>query len=528
MRPSSPPWRRGIAPAALALLLSACTHDLTEPAQTPSESPRGAVATTTTDQPRFISNAVKYRDAGARPATGRSGSSSLAVRALLGSDGVTQLEVTTGSFDGVAAPSPLAKVQVKQLEAGGGVLRTLNYNNLSGGGTATFSYTGLARGQKLQVQANVSEPKRTAVVTVTEAVRLRPDLRVRLEAPADAMVGVPVTLLATVSEGNGDVGARTDCVLYVDGVEADRARAIWVDAGDQVTCAFLHTFASAGDHALRVAAENVSPADFDPANNVAEGTIHVGAQRDRRFSYYASAEDYREQSVQLDSAWNLYDDGRRTLNVQTLTQTTRTQNAQLNGWTPHGVSRAATQIRVSQSTGGVVVHSGFWPNALGHEYGPVSGELDCMSRWSSGALFYLCSTGTPDNGFTSFQYLRFGTAVTYYSVTHTSFWYPDAPDNAYTYSFDQTTVDASGQPQITVGPDYRFQVELMDGPRTYRADATVALGPVQTSTWTFYRPSGRRCSTQRFDEFAMRLDICRYHRAEITKRNGFVNYQAVE
>jgi len=526
MRPASPPWRRGIAPAALALLISACSHDLTEPTRAPSGDARGAVVSST-DQPRFISNAVKYRDAGARPATGRSGSSSLAARALLGIDGVTQLELTTGSFDaGPATSPPLTKVQVKQLDAGGGVLRTLNYNNLSGGGTATFSYPGLPRGRALQVQANVAEAKRTAVVTVTETVHLRPDLRIRLEAPAGATVDVPVTLLATVSEGNGDVGARTDCVLYVDGAEADRARGVWVDAGDAVSCAFLHTFAAVGDHLLRVAAEGVTPADFDPSNNSADGTIHVAARRAVPLSYYASAEDYREVSAQLDSAWTIYDDGRRTLNEQRLTTTTGIQTGQINGSTPHGISLAATQIRVSQATGGVVVHSGSWANALGHEYGPVSGELGCMSRWTDGALFYLCTTGTPVNGFTSFQYLRTGKAVTYYGVTHTSFWYPDVPGDAYTYSFGQTTTDGSGQPQITIGPDYSFLVELTDGGRTYRAETTLPVASVQTSTFTFYRPSGRRCTSDRYAEFSMRLDICRYHRADVVKRTGFVSYQA--
>ena len=526
MRLSPRPWSRGIVPAALVLLAAACNDDLTTPARTPAADVRGA-ATSSAGQPRFINNSVRYRDAGAKPATGRSGSSSLEARALLGLDGVTQLEVTTGSFDGSsAANSPLTRVQVKQLAAGGAVLRTVNHNNLSGGGTATFSYPALARGQKVQVQGNVAEPKRTAVVTVTAAVHLRPDLRVALEAPGNATTGVPVTLLATVSEGNGDVGARTDCVLYVDGVEADRARGIWVDAGDEVSCAFLHTFAADGDHHLRVAAEPVSPADFDPANNAAEATIHVASQqRDRRFSWYASVQDEREQSVRLDSSWTIYDDGRRTLNVQTLTQATRIQNGQINGWTPHGITMAATQIRVSQTTGGVVVHSASWANALGHEYGPVSGELGCMSRWTDGALFYLCSTGTPAGGFTSFQYLRFGTAVTYYGVNHTSFWYPDAPDNAYTYSYESATTDGTGQPQITIGAGYSFLVELTDAGRTYRADATVSVASAQTSVWSFYR-GGRRCTTQRYDEFAMRMDICRYHRAEALKRSGFASYQA--
>jgi hypothetical protein len=331
-----------------------------------------------------------------------------------------------------------------------------------------------------------------------------------------------------VSEGNGDVGARTDCVLYVDGAEADRARGIWVDAGDAVSCAFLHTFASAGEYRVRVAAEGVNPADFDPSNNAAEGTLRVVDRHAISLGYYASARDYREVSAQLDSSTYLYDNGQRTRTVQGLTQTTRIQTGEIDGWTPHGITMASTRIQVSQSTGGVVVHSGSWANALGHEYGPVSGELGCMSRWTDGALFYLCTTGTPAAGFTSFQYLRTGKAVTYYGVTHTSFWYADAPENAYTYSLESTSTEASGQPQIAIGPDYTFRVELTDAGRTYRADATVTLSAVQTSTWSFYRPSGRRCSSQRYDEYAMRLDICRYHQAEITQRSGWASAEQAE
>jgi hypothetical protein len=123
MRLSPRPCRRGFALAALALLAAACSDEPTAPARTPAGGARAAASAGA--HPRFVANAVKYRDAGAKPATGRSGSSSLAVRALLGMDGVTQLEVTTGSFDGGrAATTPLAKVQVKQLGAGGRVLRT--------------------------------------------------------------------------------------------------------------------------------------------------------------------------------------------------------------------------------------------------------------------------------------------------------------------------------------------------------------------------------------------------------------------
>ena len=43
-------------------------------------------------KPKLYPNSKKYRDTGAHPATGRSGSASLMVRALLGKDNKTDLE----------------------------------------------------------------------------------------------------------------------------------------------------------------------------------------------------------------------------------------------------------------------------------------------------------------------------------------------------------------------------------------------------------------------------------------------------
>src|SRR4051812_2477938 len=127
---------RGIALAAFALLAGACSRDVVDPssARAPGTAPRLTAAAA--GRPTFISNAVKYRDAGAKPATGRSGTSTLTARAFLGKDGVTDLEVTTGVFDPVPSSTrPLTRVQVKQLDPAGNPLRTLNYNDLAGGGT---------------------------------------------------------------------------------------------------------------------------------------------------------------------------------------------------------------------------------------------------------------------------------------------------------------------------------------------------------------------------------------------------------
>ena len=510
--------RGRIALTAFVLLAGACSGDVLDPAapRTPDAGTRLAAASAA--KPTFVRNAVKYRDLGTKPPTGRSGTSTLTLRALLGKDGTTELEVTTGVFDPVpVATRPLTKVQVKLLDASGRPLRTLNYNGLTGGGTASFRYAGLARGSTLQVQGNVTEGHRTDVVTVTGTVQRRPDLRVHLEAPQQVRRGFPVNLVAVVSEANGDVGARADCVLYVDGVEADRARGIWVDAGDAVTCAFTYVFASAGTKRVRVEAANVSPADFDPADNADEATVLVTGGND--FTYTALAEDYVETTVQTDNNQSVYGGGQVLEQSSTVNTRNAIQSGALYGSMPHGVSPATTRVRVSQSTNGVTVHAGAWPEAAAG-YPLLAAQPGCTSTWSAGVVVYLCSIGTADAGVTNVQYLRTGSEVTYYGTQHIRTWYPDAPDNVYSISFDWNGSQAEHAPQITMGADYSFSVELVDGARTYRLNATVPLGAPQTRTFSFYPPTGTKCSTAYSPEFGLRSNICRTHRAEVVKRNG--------
>jgi hypothetical protein len=90
------------------------------------------------------------------------------------------------------------------------------------------------------------------------------------------LAGQPVTVMATISEINGDTGARAACKLYVDGTRVDEAQNIWIDAGDTVNCAFSTVF-TAGTHKLSVTASSVVPSDWDRANNVAEAEITAKA-----------------------------------------------------------------------------------------------------------------------------------------------------------------------------------------------------------------------------------------------------------
>src|SRR5215204_3169625 len=50
----------------------------------------------TTSKPQLVPNARRYKESGLKPATGRSGSASLTGRALLGKDGATTIELSTG------------------------------------------------------------------------------------------------------------------------------------------------------------------------------------------------------------------------------------------------------------------------------------------------------------------------------------------------------------------------------------------------------------------------------------------------
>ena len=222
--------------------------------------------------------AAKYRDQGAKPATGRSGSAAIEARALTDINGKTDIEVTTGRFDGIGGGGTLGKVQVK-LFRDGVLLETDNYRpGAAGLGTGTFSYDALRPGLVAQVQANVSgiDPNRTDVVTASTEVKRRPDLEaVQLHAQPRVVVGAPVAIRGVVSELNGDVGARATCRLFADGVEIGAIPGAWVDAGTAVTCEFRTSFPSIGTKNLTLRVTDVEPADYDASNNEASLSIEV-------------------------------------------------------------------------------------------------------------------------------------------------------------------------------------------------------------------------------------------------------------
>ena len=245
MRSTSTPFSARWAAATALALLAACADQPTTPGvRTPIGS--APAFTTSPSGATLISNTVKYSDAGRKPTSARAGSAALTARALIGRDMVTQLEVRATPADPTrTVQAQLQKLKVKAIGYNADTLFQVNHNGLSGA-TYTRSYTGLGWLMTLQLQANVTgiDPNRTDVVDATVPVLLRPDLSPWVWLTQRARVGEPYTVSAWVGEGNGHVGARADCVLYVDGVAVDRALGIWVDAYGLVTCAFTHTFTS--------------------------------------------------------------------------------------------------------------------------------------------------------------------------------------------------------------------------------------------------------------------------------------------
>ncbi len=523
------PWRRRprLSPARQAALTTlaaiagalalGCSDEPTEPrAPTPGGGPGahpafsigGAAATL----PPRTSNSVKYRTAGRKPGTGRSGAATLTARALLGKNGDTYFEVTTGQLDNgsTTAPGNLDKVQEKELERGGTVINTSNFNKLSNGGYWTYQIKALTRGDMVQVQANVSgiDPTRTDVVTVRDTVKLRPDLvAAELSAPNSAPLRAPVEIAATVFESNGDVGARADCVLYVDGAEADRARGIWVDAGDQVTCAFTKVFDAVGTRQLKVVVEGVVPGDWDTQNNQVTGSIEIRSDVPQDFNYYAYADDVDYQH-RYTASWSYrYTNPTGYLQLFQGTSTYqseeggRWQSSWHHGWMGREVPFPLQSLTVEHASNGTTLATQTFnsspdgspgiPAQWGYEDAdPTNGyRYFCANQYVDGdggrVFAQLCSGAYQRDGtwsgWSQVYHTRWAGRVTYLSKyffqAHYEYADGTSADGIY-YYWNNARQDVSGLPLPTLGPTYTMRLAVTGGDgATYQSTAEVPLEP---------------------------------------------------
>jgi hypothetical protein len=481
--------RHALGAGALALA-AGCTDQPLDTGAAPGQAgPRLSSA----GRPNFTRNTVKYRAQAYQHGSNRSGSASLAARALLGKDGQTALEVTTGELGATSAPGTISKLQVKLQDPNRVTQVAQNFNGLNGGATAHLTFGGRVRHSWVQVQGNIRgiDPRRTDVVTVSERVSLRPDIAATsLGGPEQARVNTSVVFSAAIGELNGDVGATTNCVLYIDGAEADRADGVWVAEGDHVSCDFMHTFAAVGAHTVRVAAEAVNPGDWDVANNSRETTIQiVSPQVSLHGSAYAH-QNHSEQYAWLRGTWssdygagNYYDQSGEVY---------ASQSASIYGVGPAGMNVTQASMEFTVSSGGTELVS-------------VSGAMDwtwgnCAHRWGDEEFVHVCSDGASTWVNAGHRAER----ATYFSRGYSEEW-SDWDGWYYYYS----EYDYRGETDVGNFRPYGTQVDLSlrvtDGAKIYSAAPTITLtgfedswdGPESclTITQSYANYSSEQCVT---------------------------------
>ncbi|HEX5970828.1 MAG TPA: hypothetical protein VFY85_02815 [Gemmatimonadaceae bacterium] len=283
--------------------------------------------------PNVHKNSVKYSDAGAKPVTGRSGSASLEARALLAGDGSVQIDATTGNLEAGTTRGEIRKMQLKVLSPSGQATSTQNFNG-NGSGRWSTTLSKLGTGSKLQLQATIGgvDGHRTDVVTLLVSVKRSPDVAVDgVAAPSRAIAGTPMNIVATVSERNGDVGARASCILSIDGQLNDQARGIWVAAGQTVSCAFQTQVASVGSHKVTVYVTGVSPLDYNQNDNSATTSVEVLSPEvamgySASFSSLDAVSYYHQKTSALDGSFLDEQTNQTTSQERTLTMTSATSS----------------------------------------------------------------------------------------------------------------------------------------------------------------------------------------------------------
>lgn len=478
-------------------------------------SPAHAQTLNTASRPQLTPNVRRYRESGLKPATGRSGSATLTARALLGKGGETTVEVSTGALDGGGArPGSINKARLKPLDERGEALYARNYTGLSGGYFKT-TVNDLRRAQQVQVQANVEgiDAARTDVVTVVETVKLRPDLSpADLSAPARGMSGSPVNVSVVIRELKGETGATADVVLYADGVEADRAKGVWVDAGGTVSCVFTHTFTSTGTKQLEVKVEGSAPGDYDDSNNAAAGSIEIGQPGGGELNYNVqvvnSTEDYRSHVREK----RFFNGVLQSEREEDFTSHGWRQHVNFYGWTGRMVSFPLNVSHNETRDGALVftnTYAGLTPTQVIDDSDGVT-RFVSYNVWqydpATGYYFNLYTNARIDMATgartetTFFSSNRQAGDVTYYSRGYERFW-DDYSGEEFFYSWNTRDTMSAGT-RFPLGGHYGVNVSVSAGDgAVYMASPEVDLMPFDNSSrepytcfdWSFDAYSGTSC-----------------------------------
>lgn len=439
-------------------------------------------------------NAVKYKDSSLPNGKGSSGRATVEARALLGADRMTDIELTTGSFEHSVEPTgSIEKLQIKMPDA------TLNYNALSSP-THVQRMEGLARHDKLQLHVNVKSGD-TTVIQVEETVKLRPNLTASdFAGPATAMAGAPVTITALIRETNGDVGARAACVLFANGQEIDRANNIWVDAGGTVSCRFAHAFDTPSTYDVRVRVSDSNPGDYSTSDNEARGSITVTPPTQDFDAWTWAAKDYtwRAKYIQEGSmfygfstpqGWNQSSDFYALISNRT-------------------VNFATVRATAVEHTDGELLSDAQFP--------PLSYNRFCGSSWAElGRLLQVCNvTSTGGAPFVSIALTRVSGDVQYRSHGWEKFYNWETGEYEVYDWADQSTNTYGIQKRM--GNTLSLRFNLTDGLTTWEATPSMNL-----ESYTLTNNESRTCWYHPFYE----EEVCTEREYYEEGRRGLANYQ---
>lgn len=331
-----------------------------------------------------------WRDDGEKPARVQVGKAIFQSRALIGKDGVTDVEVTTGAFDSTATPpGNLTEVHIKAYRLNGRPQFSREFEHLKSGGYARFSFplaappkrhhergededrsdrdedrdegkrdTSLQHGQVLRLKIEArgvgSGDEDEAEARLEETVKYRPDLAAStLQLPDKARVGTGVDMSASVVEQMMDTGAHADCVLSVDGLQVDKAAGIWVPPNGAVTCHFFYTFATPGKHAVTVSLQNIIPADYDSDNDSLSGTIQI--ENPSLMSYVATVNEVRLDTQSLTEVFIASNTSTTPDKRDAKNSTRDSQTRTLNGTIPAAVNLPVKKMSYADQTDGTAL-----------------------------------------------------------------------------------------------------------------------------------------------------------------------------
>jgi hypothetical protein len=281
-------------------------------------------------------NSLKYKDTGVPNGKGHSSVASIEARALLNRDATTDVEVTTGDFEGGTPSGTVTKLKVGIPMADG--VTNANFSHVDGA-TVSGNIAGVISGNVVTVDAHVRGVSNGTAHAVAQAtVAKRPDLGVVFVSPPGVAVKGTVGRVRTaIVETNGEVGARANVRLLIDGAEVDRAENIWVNAGGRVNVAFAPVIeAEDGRHDFTIVVDAVNPGDWDESNNTKSENARVYNVVDEFYSWSATA---REEEL------TLYDYQKRPW-----TERTRDDEGVTQSFRFEGLIRAAVNLDTLTAT----------------------------------------------------------------------------------------------------------------------------------------------------------------------------------